>query len=77
MSFRVLAVFRCRRCAADLQKALKISPAELARRCKAGGGTLPRCLACGHAGRGLADFLQVDPATLEHVDTPAPARRRG
>lgn len=74
MSFTVRAVFRCPRCAADLARALKITPAELARRCRTGGGTLPRCLACGYAGRGLVDFLQVDPATLEHVE-PAPASR--
>jgi Zn ribbon nucleic-acid-binding protein len=69
---RVLAVFRCPRCAADLKRALNIAPAELARRCRSGGGTMPRCLACGHAGRGLADFLQIDPSTLEVVDAPAP-----
>ncbi len=75
MRLRAIATFRCPRCAADLARALKITPEELAARCRKGGGQMPRCLACGHAGRGLADFLEIDTTTIE-LAPPAPATPR-
>lgn len=60
--FSVQAVVSCPRCRADLDGALGLTPAALV--LQAQRGALPRCLKCGHTGRGLPDFLVIVPASL-------------